>query len=145
MDPVFRAPMRARGHDALPGVGADHGVAHGVVGIGDTAEARISRFAEVSNGAFVWTRDTDGMYWVGRIAGPLRPAGPTAREVAGLTHVRAADWLDRPFGEHDVPVAVAATFARGGRNFQRTHGDAVERRTAEIWLTAGPNEPGAAS
>jgi hypothetical protein len=31
---------------------------------------------------------------------------------------------------------VAATFARGGRNFQRTHGDAVERRTAELWATA---------
>ena len=133
MDPVFRAPMRARTHDAPAGAGAEHGVAHGSVGIGDTAEARISRFAAVPDGAFVWTRDTDGTYWVGRIAGPLRPADPAAHDAAGLTHVRAADWRDRPFGEHDVPAGIAATFARGGRNFQRTHGDAVERRTAELW------------
>ena len=121
--------MRARTHAAPAGVGAEHGVAHGIVGIGDTAEARISRFAAVPDGAFVWTRDTDGMYWLGRIAGPLRAADG----VAGLTHVRAAEWLDRPFGEDEVPAGVAATFARGGRNFQRTHGDAVERRTAELW------------
>jgi len=133
MDPVFRAPMRARGHDAPAGAGAEHGVAHGIVGIGDTAEARISRFAATPDGAFVWTRDTDGTYWVGRIAGPLRPADPAAHDAAGLTHVRAADWLERPFGEHDIPAGIAATFARGGRNFQRTHGDAVERRTAELW------------
>lgn len=138
MEPVFRAPMRARAHDAPSGVGAEHGVAHGIVGIGDTDEARITRFAAAPAGAFVWTRDTDGAYWLGRLAGPLCPAGPAAREAAGLTHVRAADWLERPFGEHDVPVAVAATFARGGRNFQRTHGDAVERRTAEIWSAGGP-------
>jgi hypothetical protein len=133
MDPVFRAPMRAREHDAPPGAGAEYGLAHGIVGIGDTAEARISRFGAVPDGAFVWTRDTDSAYWLGRIAGPLRPADPSA---AGLTHVRDADWLDRPFGEHDVPAGVAATFARGGRNFQRTHGEAVERRTAELWTAA---------
>jgi hypothetical protein len=52
--------------------------------------------------------------------------------------VRAADWLDRPFGDLDVPAGVAATFARGGRNFQRTHGEAVERRTAELWAAVRP-------
>jgi len=37
-----------------------------------------------------------------------------------------------------VPADVAATFARGGRNLQRTHGAAVERRTAELWAAAAP-------
>jgi len=133
MEAVYRAPMRSRTADAPPGSGADYGVTHGVVGIGDTAEARIDRFAAVPDGAFVWTRDSDGTYWVGRIAGPVRTA---ARDAAGLSHVRPADWLDRPFGELDVPADVAATFARGGRNFQRTHGEAVERRTAELWRAA---------
>jgi hypothetical protein len=27
--PGFRAPMRTRAHEASPGVGAEHGVAHG--------------------------------------------------------------------------------------------------------------------
>ena len=89
MDPVFRAPMRARAHDAPAGTGAEYGVAHGIVGIGDTAEARISRFAAVPDGTFVWTRDRDGTYWVGRIAGPLRSADTGAHGAAGLTHVRA--------------------------------------------------------
>ena len=62
MDPVFRAPMRAREHDAPPGTGAEHGVAHGIVAIGDTAGGRIGRFGAVPDGAFVWTRDTDGTY-----------------------------------------------------------------------------------
>jgi hypothetical protein len=136
MDPVFRAPTRARSHDAPPGVGARYGLARGVVGIGDTDERRIARFGAVPEGVFVWTRDTDGMYWLGRIAGPLRAADGTA----GLTHVRAAEWLERPFGEDAVPAGVAATFARGGRNFQRTHGDAVERRTAELWAAEGPRK-----
>ncbi len=45
-------------------------------------------------------------------------------------------------GEHqpaqtEVPPAVARTFARGGRNFQRTHDDGAERMTAEIWRREG--------
>jgi hypothetical protein len=134
MDPVFRAPMRARAHDAPPGAGAEHGVAHGIVGIGDTAEARISRLAHVPDGAFVWTRDTDGTYWVAGSPVRCAPPDPAARDAAGLTHVRPANWLDRPFGGHDVPASVTATFARGGRNFQCMHGDTVERRTAELWV-----------
>jgi hypothetical protein len=135
MTAVFRAPMRARDHDAPPGTGAEYGLAHGLVGIGDTAEARIRRLAELPDGVFVWTRDTAGDFWLRRVAGPLRRA---PRNAAGLTHVRVADWLDRPYGADDVPADVAATFARGGRNLQRTHGAAVERRTAELWAAAAP-------
>jgi hypothetical protein len=58
-----------------------------------------------------------------------------AREV-GLPYVRPADWLDRPFGPDDVPADVAATFARGGRNLQRTHSERAERRTARLWADA---------
>ena len=78
----------------------------------------------------MWTRDTEGRFHLGRIAGPLRrdEASPV-----GLTDVRDAEWLDRPFGDDEVPADVAATFARGGRNLQRTHSAAAERRTAELW------------
>ena len=57
---------------------------------------------------------------------------PAAHEV-GIHHVRPALWLARPFGEHEVPGAVADTFARGGRNLQRIHGESVESRTMELW------------
>lgn len=51
----------------------------------------------------------------------------------GIHNVRPAQWLPRPFGEDEVPPGVSATFARGGRNLQRTHDAAAERRTAELW------------
>jgi hypothetical protein len=47
--------------------------------------------------------------------------------------VRPTDWLARAFTEDEVPAAVVGTFARGGRNLQRTHDDDAERLTAELW------------
>jgi hypothetical protein len=136
---IYRAPMRARDRDLPQGPGADFGLEHGLVGMGDDGEkgaGRLRRFAELPDGTFVWTRDSGGRYRLGRIAGPLRrDDSPAAREV-GIRHVRPAAWLDRPFGEDEVPVAVAATFGRGGRNFQRTHEAGAERQTAELWLSA---------
>ena len=148
--------MRARTRDDVPaGAGAEHGLERGVVGTGDAlpqvpatldeavaAAARthgakagrmLRSFAELPEGTFVWTRATDGDYHLGRIAGPWRyDDSPAARRV-GIHHVRPARWLDRPFGEGEVPAAVAETFARGGRNLQRTRSDAAARRTGELW------------
>src|SRR5687768_8536565 len=107
--PIFRAPMRSRERDDVPpGAGAEHGLRTGAVGIG--RGRGLERFAGLPDGAFVWTRDTDGLYHLGRISGPLR---------------------------RDESPAVAATFARGGRNFQRTHDAAAERLTAELWERYG--------
>lgn len=38
-DCVYRAPMRARDRDAPEGAGAEHGLARGLVGIGDALAA----------------------------------------------------------------------------------------------------------
>ena len=137
--PRPHARPRARAPAELPpGAGAEFGLEHGVVGIGATPERTLPRFAALPAGTFVWTRDTYGAYHLGRIAGAVRDAdGAAAREV-GLRHLRPTTWLDRPFAEDEVPPAVAATFARGGRNFQRTHGGAAERRTAELWERHAP-------
>ena len=98
----------------------------------------LRRFADLPEGALVWTRTADGTYRLGRIAGPWRYDDSAAAHEVGIHHVRPATWLDRRFGEDEVPPAVAATFARGGRNFQRTHGERAERRTAELWKEHGP-------
>ena len=134
MTAIFRAPMRARDRDDVPaGAGAELCVERGLVGIGGGDAARVERFAAVPEGSFVWTRLRDGSLRLGRIDGPLRDGdAPTAHE-AGIVHVREAAWLERPFAEDEVPAAVAATFSRGGLNFQRTHDEAAERRTAELW------------
>jgi hypothetical protein len=153
--PVYRAPMRPRDRDLPAGIGAEFGLRRGLVGTGDAldtpprtidqaVEAATARhgdkagrmlraFAGLPDGVFVWTRASDGAYHLGRISGPWRyDDSPAAREV-GIHHVRPTTWLDRPFGDGEVPAAVAETFARGGRNLQRTHSDAAERRTAELW------------
>lgn len=105
---------------------AESMVAAGRVHIADARGRRLERFAEVPEGSFVWTRDGDGTYWLGRLSGPL--AGEQ----------RPVVWLERPFGEHEIPAAVAATFARGGRNFQRTHSETAERETQRLWCDWSP-------
>ncbi len=135
--PVYRAPMRARDLSVPPGAGAEYGIAHGVVGIGPGRGERgarlLHRFATVSEGVFVWTRDRGGRYHLGRIVGAVREDGSEAARLVGITHVREARWLELAFQEFEVPLAVARTFARGGRNFQRTHDKDAERMTCEIW------------
>ena len=129
--------MRARDRDAPAGAGGEHGVENGLVGIGSTPGAKgrrmLSRFAQLPAGMFVWTRG-EIFYFLGRITGPCRYDDSPAADEVGIHHVRPTLWLERPFVEQEVPVAVAATFARGGRNFQRIHGDAVEQQTTELWL-----------
>jgi hypothetical protein len=132
-DPIFRAPMRARDVDVPAGAGAEFGLARAVVGIGAGSDRAVERFAALPQDTFVWTRSTDGMYRLGRIAGPLRRDDSAAAHAVGLRWVRPTWWLDRPFSEGEAPAGVVATFARGGRNLQQTHDEAAERRTAELW------------
>jgi len=134
---VFRAPMRARERDALPGAGAEFGLEHGVVGIGDEVGRRLERFAGLPDGSFVWTRDADGLHHLGRIAGPWRRDDTPAARAVGIVNVRPARWLAEPIPEDDVPTAVLATFARGGRNLQRIHDARVAPATAALWDAAG--------
>ncbi len=135
--PIYRAPMRARDLDQPAGAGAEYGIAHGLVGIGpgrgDRAARMLHRFATLPEGAFVWTRDRAGGYHLGRILGPLREDDSDAAGAVGLTHVRVTAWLERAVDEGEVPPAVARTFARGGRNLQRTHDSEAERLSAAIW------------
>jgi len=137
MAPIYRAPMRARDLELPAGTGAEYGLAHRLVGIGagegDRAQRLLHRFATVPDGVFVWTRDRSGGYHLGQITGPVREDGSVAARAVGIRHVRPTTWLDRCFGEAEVPGAVARTFARGGRNFQRTHDAEAERQTAELW------------
>jgi hypothetical protein len=145
MPDVYRAPMRSRRDDIDPQQAIDRALTMGLVGFGD-AEAddrlarRIARFADVADGSFVWTRDTDGLYWLGRIEGPLVHDDDGAS--VDLVHVRPCRWLTDPVLEPDVPAAVLATFARGGRNFQQTHDPNVGEQTAAIWRkrAGGPTD-----
>jgi hypothetical protein len=136
MTDVFRAPMRSRRDDVDLQSTIDRALTLGLVGFGDAGVEkrllpRIARFADIDDGSFVWTRDADGLYWLGRIDGPLLYDDDGA--TVDLVHVRPCRWIDQPMLEKDVPPAVVNTFARGGRNFQQTHGAGVGLETQWVW------------
>ncbi len=128
---VYRAPMVDGVRRALE-LGLCGMSAHD-----ERGERRVDRFAEVPDGSFVWTRDADGEYFVGRLMGPLRHDDSDEAVAAGLTEIRPCVWTDQPVPEHEVPAATLQTFARGGRNFQETHHPDVWAQSVEVWRRRG--------
>lgn len=142
MPDVYRAPMRSRSDKIDLGATVDRARRLGLCGFGqcvrDRAEEerlarRVARFGAIADGSFVWTRDVDGLYWLGRIDGPYFYDDDEAAAAVDLVHVRPCRWLPEPMLESDVPAAVIATFGRGGRNFQQTHDSTVGPDTERIW------------
>lgn len=156
---VFRAPMHSRRADVGPGAAVARALALGVCGMGGVLSAapvdlatavqraeqqldvraarRLERFAQVPEGSFVWTRDAEGSYWLGRLVGAYRYDGTAEAGVVDLVHVRDCRWRELPVPEPEVPAATLQTFARGGRNFQQTHDDRVSEQTAQLWRRRG--------
>jgi hypothetical protein len=136
--------MRSRRDDVDWGAAVERALTEGVCGFGGPKEPsderltrRIERFRDVDDGSLVWTRDTDGLYWLGRIQGPYFYDNTDAAAAVDLVHVRECRWLATPLPEHDVPAAVIATFRRGGRNFQQTHDRTVGAESLRIWDARG--------
>ncbi len=145
--PVHRAPLRSRDDTVDHAAALTWALAHGVCGVGERGDdgstrdprvqARAERFAAVPTGAFVWTIDAGGDYRLGRLIGEATYDDSATARLHDLPHQRACAWLPEPIPEPELPAAVRQTFARGGRNFQRTNpattpGD-VETETAALW------------
>lgn len=153
--PVYRAPMRSRDDDVPRGIGAERGLELGLCGIGGPlsprpvtleealtlADAqsgirlawRIERFAKAPIGSYTWTRDIDGLSYLGRLTGPWTYDASDEAHAADLVHVRRCDWILEPIAEDLIPGAVQAAFGRGGRNWQRIRAEGVTPPTAAIW------------
>jgi hypothetical protein len=139
---VYRAPMRSRNDAIAPEATIERARRLGVCGFGrlvnqpaeqERLVLRVTRFAVVGDGSFVWTLDTDGMYWLGRICGPYFYDTDDAAASVDLVHVRPCEWRCSPLLEHVVPPAVTATYRRGGRNFQEIHHPSIVSETQRIW------------
>ncbi len=139
---VYRAPMRSRDDAVAPQATLDRALRLGLCGFGQRVNGpaeqqrlarRVARFSQVDDGSFVWTRDTDGWFWLGRIRGPYFYDADKAAAAVDLVHVRHCEWLPMPILEQYVPVAVVATFRRGGRNFQEIHHPSIDTQTRRVW------------
>lgn len=141
---VLRAPMRARTVEAHPGEGAEHGLEHGVVAIGEPLSRRpatlgdaldllevehgakaarmVERLAGLPPGAVVWTRGAAGVFHRGTIAGRWFYDGSAEARRLGLVHARPVRWEAEALGPDAAPAAVVESFARGGRNLQAIRG-----------------------
>ncbi|MEN0024785.1 MAG: GAF domain-containing protein [Microbacterium sp.] len=155
---VYRAPMRSRDDSVPDGAGPERALTLSLCGIGGrlrpaprsledalaTADAqsgirlawRIERFAKAPIGSFVWTRDVDGLTYLGRLVGPWTYDTDDEADAVDLVHVRACDWLAEPIADAVVPADVKATFGRGGRNWQRIRAASVSAPTQAIWDAA---------
>src|SRR4051812_23038772 len=140
---VYRAPMRSRDDAVELQATIDRARRLGVCGFGQSAsrpaeeerlDRRVTRFAELDEGSFVWTRDTTGWFWLGRICGPYFYDADEAAAAADIVHVRPCEWLSTPMPEQDAPVGVVATFGRGGLNFQEIHHPSIAQETQKIWV-----------
>lgn len=150
--PLFRAPMRsdrvpagaatARALElSLCGLGGilpypPGSLEQAVVAAGDVHDDRLARrlrrFADAPAGAFVWTR-MDEEYYLGRLTGPWRYDSNAAAREVDLVHVRDCRWHPEPVAPVQVPGAVRATFARGGRNWQRIRSAEAFSETERWW------------
>ena len=139
---VYRAPMRSRSDAIEPQATIDRARRLGVCGFGQLVSRpaekerlahRVARFADLDEGSFVWTRDTHGWFWLGRISGDYVYDADEAAAAVDLVHTRPCEWLPMPIREQDVPAAVVATFGRGGRNFQEIHQPSIGVETQTIW------------
>ena len=134
---VYRAPMRSRRDDVEPYLAVERALRIGVCGMGevtdDRSARRLERFAVAATGSFVWTRDEEGLLHLGLLTGPHRRDESPLAVLADLVHVRDCAWLPDPVPPARVPPAVSRAFARGGRNFQRSHHPTVEALTASVW------------
>jgi hypothetical protein len=148
MAAVYRAPMRSRSDAVDPQATIERARRLALCGFGRLArgqgelgrlDRRVARFAEVEDGSFVWTRDEDGLFWLGRISGSYFYDGDDAAAAFDLVHVRHCDWMSEPLLEPNVPAAVVATFRRGGRNFQESHHPSIGQETQRIWDSSAAN------
>jgi hypothetical protein len=94
---------------------------------------RIGRFAAVADGSFVWTRDDDQLFWLGRVQGAWRYDASEEAAAVDLVHVRPCSWADDPVLASEAPAAVLMTYDRGGRNFQQIHDPRVAAQSAVSW------------
>ena len=113
--------------------------------VGPTAGVRAIRTLDrqVQDGDFMWTRDTNGDFWLGRVQGPCRRELSDDAFRYDLGHVRPCKWLQRPLKLFETPGAVVRSFTGPGPAIRRIKSGPLAIRVTEmIWeAEVEGNEP----
>lgn len=113
-------------------------------GWGKRAANTLRRFAtEVQPGDFIWTRDTDGNYRLGRFRDSpweyLSPDDNPEAKAVDLQQQRKVEWLPHAFPSSEVPGAVIRSFVGRSSSFQRVRSEGARDYTR---LVLWPKESG---
>lgn len=131
------------------GLGANAALADVVThwtSLGDKAGPRAIRTLadQVQDGDFMWTRDTDSTFWLGRVGGPWLVYTSEGAFRYDLENVRPCDWLqaDPSLKDYDVPGAVVRSFTGPGPTIRRVKSTVAANVTEMIWeAPARPRAP----
>jgi hypothetical protein len=111
-------------------------------GWGSQAASTVRLFGEeAAVGDFVWTRDLEGRFRLGRISGRYRYENSVAAKELDTHQVRAAEWAPTPLGDLEVPGAVIRAFSGTSTSFSHIWNPGARTYTAWLWEKLHGREP----
>lgn len=90
--------------------------------------------------SLVWTRDLEGIYYLGRVVGDWRYADTQLNRDLDLTSVRDVEYV-RVGSEGDVPGAVVRSYSNRGRAFQHVSDESAAWYSAYLFSELAKTEP----
>lgn len=111
-------------------------------GWGKVAAWTVRRFGEdAAIGDFVWTRDLQGRFRLGRISGEYVYENSARAKETDTHQVRAADWAHQPLSDLEVPGAIIRAFSGTSTSFSRMWNEGARMYTAWLWEKLHGREP----
>jgi len=102
----------------------------------------VRRFGEDAQiGDFIWTRDLQGRFLLGRITGPYRYENSELAKRTDTHQVRDCEWANRALGDLEVPGAVIRGFVGTSTSFSRLRDDGARIYTAWLWEKLHGRDP----
>jgi hypothetical protein len=116
--------------------------ANDLPGWGSRAASTVRLFGEeAAVGDFLWTRDLQGRFRLGRITGRYRYDNSAKAKATDTHQVRKAEWADRSLGDLEVPGAIVRAFSGRSTAFSRMLDISARIYTGWLWEKLHGREP----
>jgi hypothetical protein len=101
----------------------------------------VLRFEAAPTGSYVWSRDMNGRYLLGVLAGEWEyDASPDAEEV-DLQNFRRVRWARRSLLDDEVPAAVVRAFSGRGSSFTQIHSEFARMMSPRLYAQLKGRKP----